>query len=265
MMSRTLIDHIATNLQRNILQSGVLKVSMSDHYIVYRIRKFNGSLSRDHKTVKTRSMKKFSKSHFLTDISQICWDNIIMPCRNVEELVSKWASVFSALIEKHAPYRELRVFEKYCPWVTPHLKNLIRKRDNLKRAAIKSKSTTLMTAYKNVRNQATSLNRELKKQHFAEKIAKERGNMKGTWKIINQLVNKRSKSTNISCLKPWSNKLNISLSSTQQLKTVFSNAQRSSVRWWSNELNNLSSIPQTYVCACAIPYVQLHFRRQKFT
>ena len=69
MMSRTMIDHIATNLQRNILQSGVLKVSMSDHYIVYCVRKFIGSLSRDHKTVKTRSMKKFSKSHFLTDIS----------------------------------------------------------------------------------------------------------------------------------------------------------------------------------------------------
>ena len=57
-----------------------------------------------------------------------------------------------------------------------------------------------MTIYKNVRSQATTLNRELKKQHFAEKIAKEKGNMKGTWKIINQLVNKRSKSTNISCL-----------------------------------------------------------------
>ena len=144
-----------------------------------------------------------------------------MSCQNVEELVSKWASVFSALIEKHVPYRELRVSEKYCPWVTLQLKNLIRKRDNLKRAAIKSKSTTLMTAYKNVRNQATSLNRELEKQNFAEKIAKEKGNMKGTWKIINQLVNKRSKSTNISCLSVNGNQISDSSKIANSMNDYF--------------------------------------------
>ena len=78
-----------------------------------------------------------------------------------------------------------------------------------------------MTAYKNVRNQATTLNRELKKQHFAEKIAKEKGNMKGTWKIINQLVNKRSKSTNISCLSVNGNQISDSSKIANSMNDYF--------------------------------------------
>ena len=61
-----------------------------------------------------------------------------MPCHGVDELARKWTSIFTTLIEKHAPYRELRVSERYCPWVTLELKNLIRKRDKLKRNAIEN-------------------------------------------------------------------------------------------------------------------------------
>ena len=37
----SIIDHIATTRARNIVKSGVHEVSMSDHYMVYCIRKFN--------------------------------------------------------------------------------------------------------------------------------------------------------------------------------------------------------------------------------
>ena len=47
------IDHIATSSPRNILQSGVYKVTMSDHYIVYCVRKFNGNLKKDHKNIRS--------------------------------------------------------------------------------------------------------------------------------------------------------------------------------------------------------------------
>ena len=37
--SSTIIDHIATSCARNIIESGVYEVGMSDHYMVYCIRK----------------------------------------------------------------------------------------------------------------------------------------------------------------------------------------------------------------------------------
>ena len=51
----SLIDHIATTCARNIFNSGVHKVSMSDHNMVFCVRKFDGALQNGRKTIKTRS------------------------------------------------------------------------------------------------------------------------------------------------------------------------------------------------------------------
>ena len=42
----TIVDHIATTCARNIVESGVHKVSLSDHFIVYSIRKFDGAVKK---------------------------------------------------------------------------------------------------------------------------------------------------------------------------------------------------------------------------
>ena len=59
---------------------------------------------------------------------------------------------------------------------------------------------SLVIAYRNVRNQVTTLNRQLKKQYFAQKITNEEGNIKATWQIVNQFFKQRSKSTSINGL-----------------------------------------------------------------
>ena len=44
----TIVDHIATTCARNIVESGVHKVSLSDHFMVYCIRIFDGAVKKDH-------------------------------------------------------------------------------------------------------------------------------------------------------------------------------------------------------------------------
>ena len=66
----SLIDHIATKCPTYIVESGVLQVCLSDHYLVYCFRKLNAAHRKDHKVIKTRSMKKFDETAFLTDVSQ---------------------------------------------------------------------------------------------------------------------------------------------------------------------------------------------------
>ena len=55
----TLIDHVATNTPANIVDSGVLKISLSDHYLVFCIRKFRGFIQRQPKLIRSRRMKNF--------------------------------------------------------------------------------------------------------------------------------------------------------------------------------------------------------------
>ena len=95
----------------------------------------------------------------------------------------------------------MKVSDKLTPWLTTEFKKLARTRDKLKAAAVKSKSTILMESYKQVRNKVNNLNKKLKKEYFSKKIAHNKGNLKETWKTINLLLNKRSKTTNIESLK----------------------------------------------------------------
>ena len=196
----TLIDHIATTCPNSVLESGVLKISMSDHYMVYCIRKLNGSFKKDHKAIKTRNMKNFSEEAFLQDVANINWQDVLGTSDDVNKLVERFLTLFSLMIEKHAPLRQIRVSEKYCPWINADLKRLIRTRDRLKRFAVKHKSQVMSSSYKQCRNQMNTLNVTLKRQYFSDKILQQKGNMKESWQTINQLLNKRSKSTNIDSL-----------------------------------------------------------------
>ena len=51
-----------------------------------------------------------------------------------------------------------------------------------------------------MRNRVNNLNKNLKQEYFSKKIALEKGNLKETWKTLNLLLNKRSKTTNVESL-----------------------------------------------------------------
>ena len=77
----------------------------------------------------------------------------------------------------------------------------MRSSDRLKMAALKSKSKILMDPYRQARNKVNSLNIQFKRRYSSAKISKCKGNMKESWKTIDELLNKRSKSCGIDCLK----------------------------------------------------------------
>ena len=201
LVTATVIDHVATTCPRNIIKSGVLGVSLSDHYMVYCIRKFNGAVEKGHKNIKTNKMKNFNEETFLADFSGICWEQILTETDDINLLVSFWSEMLSLIIEKHAPLIEMRVSENYCPWIDKDLRDLMHTRDKLKKSVVKSKSPILMDSYRKIRNKVKALNVLLKKKHYTNRISACKGNMKESWKAINELLNKRSKSSSIDCLK----------------------------------------------------------------
>ena len=199
--SSSIIDHIATTSPKNIVKSGVFQISLSDHFMVYCVRKFEGGVLKDHKKIKTRRMKIFNEQMFLMDVASINWVKALGQTDDINVLVSNWSKLFSSVIEKHAPVQKMRVSDKYCPWVNANLRALIKSRDKLKLAACKSKSTLLISSYRQRRNKVNSLNTKLKRQYFSIRVSMFKDNMKETWRTVNVLLNKRSKSTNIEILR----------------------------------------------------------------
>ena len=58
----------------------------------------------------------------------------------------------------------------------------------------------LIEAYEQLRNRINRKNTKLKKSYFTNKIALQKGNIKGAWKTINLVINGKSKTTNITSL-----------------------------------------------------------------
>ena len=51
-----IIGHIGMTCRRNTVNSEVYQMALSDHYLVYCIRKINGEVTKDQNVIKTRMM-----------------------------------------------------------------------------------------------------------------------------------------------------------------------------------------------------------------
>jgi hypothetical protein len=69
-------------------------------------------------------------------------------------------------------------------------------RDYLKRQSIKLGSTTYDKAYKRCKNKLNSLTKKTKEEYFKAKLSNAK-NSKESWQANNELLNKRSKTTQI--------------------------------------------------------------------
>ena len=82
------------------------------------------------------------------NISNNSSDQVVNKTVNNNVIVKEWSSLLSAVREKHAPIRKIRVSDRNCPWINKELKLLMKSRDKLKKTAIEHKSQVLMAIYK---------------------------------------------------------------------------------------------------------------------
>ena len=80
--------------------------------MVFCTRRLNATISVGHKQVITRNMKHFNKQAFLADVSSIWWEQIVHNTDDINTMVREWSSIFSAIIEKHALIRKIRISDK---------------------------------------------------------------------------------------------------------------------------------------------------------
>ena len=122
-MSRT---SIYGSYPPRVIKSGVHRISLSEHFTVYCVRKLNGAIEKSHKLIKARKMNRFNKLACPSDVASIGWDQITTETDDIKALDNHWTCIFSLIIEKHAPIVEKRVSDKYCPWVNKEQKNFAR-------------------------------------------------------------------------------------------------------------------------------------------
>ena len=89
-----MIYHIATKCARNISNSGMHDVSMSDYYMVFCVRKIHDALQKDSKIIKTRSMKHLDENAFPANVSNIWWEGTLSETDDANVLVKNGLHYF---------------------------------------------------------------------------------------------------------------------------------------------------------------------------
>ena len=170
---------------------------------------------------------------------------------------------FSSIVEKHKLMNEICVSEHYYPRINIGLIRTIKSRGQLKKKAIKTVSDLLSSSYKYLRNKVNRLNFDLNRKYFTETIHNSEGNMKDTWKTLNQLMNKRSKTTNTDHLKQEMKAISgIDGISSYFLELAFSIIAHSLVLKF-NKFSGTTIFPNSWITARVIPIFKDSERDEK--
>ena len=114
--SASLIDLVFTNKRKNISHSGVIHLGISDHSMIYAVRKLITPKS-DPKIKIVRNFKNFNVNDFLSNLSQIPWETTVIQ-DNPNTCWKIWKSLYLGVLDRHAPFRRVRIRGNSIPWVT---------------------------------------------------------------------------------------------------------------------------------------------------
>ena len=183
--SSSLIDLIITN-SNHIMSSGVIDIGLSDHSLVYAIRKFKREKS-GAKTITLRSFKNFVENDFLQDLRSQDW-SFIDNCSDVDVICDQFNTLVTSILDKHAPLKTHRVRNNQAPWISEEFLQAIKERDYLKTSAGKSGKASDWEQFRNKRNFCNHLKNRLKNEYFTRILHEHKSDGKKLWKTIKKLL-----------------------------------------------------------------------------
>ena len=103
-------------------------------------------------------------------------------------------TTITALINKHAPIKRIRVRPTRKPWITKEL-NIISRKNRLFKQSTKNEDPSKWEIYKQFRNYVKCKIKIAKETYYRNKIQNAESNDK--WKVINELANKTIRTNDI--------------------------------------------------------------------
>ena len=194
MTTTSLIDHMVTNTPEKISDSGVIHTGISDHSLIFAIRKIS-VIKKQENIVEMRNMKNFNEEKFVAELLKQHWEQVYFFAEDPNDMWEIWKKIFVEVLDKHAPLQCKKIRSKKVPWITSDIKKLINTRDKLKRKAISTNLENDWFDYKTSRNKVNIELRNAKKDYYSSKIADQKFNPKKAWKSINNLLGRQNKPT----------------------------------------------------------------------
>ena len=168
--SSTLIDHVYTSNLSNIVESGVTKYALSDHYLVFAIRHrsmIGKQASRI--SIEFNDYSQFTDQHICEHFSGNSLDSVLCE-KDVGSMFEKFNQMYRSIIRKLVTTKRQFVKTAYLPaWLDAEVKAHMQLRDSFKRQ-------NKWPEYKKQRNFVTNLVKRKKKNVITELINTNKAN-----------------------------------------------------------------------------------------
>lgn len=190
----TLLDPIFSSDKSIVKNSSAINVDhISDHKLVQCELNLKCSKFKQ-KFIKFRDFKYFNYEHFLVDLQDIPFQNILW-CESIESKIELLTQYITTLFDIHAPLQLVRVSKPKAPWLTDTIKRMIKERDKALSTYKRTHSEADFQYYKQLRNHTlTSIRNE--KKAYVNNICRQ-GNIKNTWKTLKTFNVKKCKTSEI--------------------------------------------------------------------
>ena len=183
------IDLMLTNNKHSFFGSQTFETGFSDfHHLIYTMLKTT-YVKHPPKKINFRDCKKFSEPNFRIDLAR----NL---SNSKHENLGDFEETFAKTLQKHAPYKSVLVRGNNKPHVTKDLRKTMMKRTRLKTIANRTRTDRDIKNYESLRNLVVKMNRQAKKEFYANLDPAKTGNSKKFWKTFKPIFTKGGVNTN---------------------------------------------------------------------
>ena len=110
--TKSLLDVCITSSTEKIISSGVIHLGISNHSLIYAIRKLNYVPKTEARnSIEYRNFKHFNAESFLNDLYILPWSELDDK-QNIDDMWECWNFLFVQVLDKHAPLKTKRVRKK---------------------------------------------------------------------------------------------------------------------------------------------------------
>jgi hypothetical protein len=192
----SLIDNIFHNdVPNNSFINGVLYTDITDHFPVFSITT-NNSLSNQQRIHKFRNYSNTNIDKFRNKLSDFNW-NTILQIENCQTAFKTFHENYCSLYNECFPIKTSKSsYRNRKPWLTNGMKTALKNKNKLYYISKRYPTLHNINKYKFYKNKINSIIRKAEKEHYDYNFKLNQSNIKKSWDMIKELINKKISSTN---------------------------------------------------------------------
>lgn len=185
----TLIDLIVTSCTK-IVSSGVIEYNISDHLILYSVKKHIKHKVSRIKT-RARNFENYDLDLIKENLVSYNWGRFYAK-NDVDDVWDELYCQILATADNFSPYRDTMVRATQPGWLTNELIESSIERDRLLAKAKKSSDVSVITKAKEKRNELKTSIKNARSNFYIDTLKRHSGDPKKFWKKINDLIKGKS-------------------------------------------------------------------------